>query len=240
MNDTHLSKPDSSLDTGTKLIHLNLLDGLATGALHEIYADDDDQATAIGFGLLIALRSTRQKPVVIVQDERCIRAYGRLYGLGLVDLGFDPQQLIIVRANGIIDTLRAGADAVRCTDVGCVVIQPWRSPAELDLTVSRRIALYARRSGVMALIICCGSDPQPSAATTRWRVCGAPSTVPDAYGPGQPTFKISLLRHRFGFSGFDAHMEWNRDRQNFSAPLSCGVPAMAASGAEYSRISRAA
>ena len=226
---------------GAKLADERLPDGLATGTLHEIYADEEDQVAAVGFGLLLAHRANRGKVVVVVQDDRCVKAFGSLYGMGLMDLGIDPNMLLLVHTRDIVGTLRSTMDALACADVGSVVVQPWRSPAELDLTASRRIAVRARQTGAMALIVRCSAKSQSSAAMSRWHVRYAPSMALAAQAPGNSTFRIALLRHRKGIAEFDACMEWNCGQQSFNdAPLPCSLPAVVAGRTSNTEIHRAA
>ena len=205
------------------------LGGLFAAGLHEIHGDEDDASAASGFALLLALRAATARPIIVVRDDRCVRAFGRVYGDGIAELGGDPAMIYIIHGNGTLATLRAAADAVACPAVGAVIIEPWRAATAFDLTASRRLAMRASHVGVLAVIVRLGTVPVPSAAATRWRVCSAPSSALAANAPGHPAFDISLLRHRGGVAGFDARMEWNRDQRNFrDAPLSRGVPAVAA------------
>ena len=50
----------------------------------------------------------------------------------------------------------------------------WRRTQSLDLVASRRLVLAAEESGVTALLLREGADPEPSAALTRWQVGSAP------------------------------------------------------------------
>jgi protein ImuA len=215
--------------------------GITTAALHEIYGDADDAGAVTGFSLLLALRAAMARPIIIIRDDRSVRAGGRIYGDGVAALGADPAMITLVHSVGTLPTLRAADDAVACPVVGAVIVEPWRAATEFDLTSSRRIALRAARSGVFALIVRLGVAPTPSAAATRWRVRGAPSTALAANAPGPPAFDIALLRHRGGVAGFVTRVEWNRDDRNFrDAPLSRGVPAVAVGGTRDPRERRAA
>lgn len=215
--------------------------GLPLAALHEIYSEEDDAGAALGFTFLIALRVAAPRPIIIVRDERCVRAFGRLYGDGVAALGGDPSMIYVVHSVGTLQTLRAADDAVACPVAGAVIVEPWRTAAAYDLTASRRIALHAERSAGLALMVRIGVAPTPSAAATRWHVRDAPSSPLAANAPGHPAFDISLLRHRGGVAGFDARVEWNRDHRNFhDAPLSRAAPAVAVGRARSARELRAA
>lgn len=224
--------PASRTSLGAAEVDHRLGGGLVVGGLHEIHCDEDDCGAANGFALLLALRAAATRPIIVIRDDRCIRAFGRLYGDGVAALGGDPATITMVHGIGTLPTLRAAADAVACPAVGAVIVEPWRAAAAFDLTASRRLAMRAERVGVFALLVRLGGVPPPSAAATRWRVRSAPSRVLAANAPGPPAFDITLLRHRGGVAGFDARVEWNHDQRNFcDAPLSRGVPAVAAGGA---------
>lgn len=223
--------PAPAVTTGAVQVDARLR-GLARAALHEIFAADaDDASPAAGFAILLARRGASDKPVIWVREDRGERGQGRLYAPGLVELGVDPAAILLVTGADALAVLRAGADIIGCGAVGAVVIEPWGKAPALDLTVSRRLALAAAQSGVLTLVLRSGVDPGPSAATTRWSVRAAPSPMLAASAPGHPAFDISLLRHRGGITGFDARVEWDRDRNSFrDAALSRGIPADAAGG----------
>ena len=228
---------------GAPRIDARLGGGLARAALHEIYAaGEENGSAAAGFALLIGLRAmTAARPLVWVQEERGERRGGRLHGPGFVELGADPDAVVVVTAPDLLALLRAGADVVQCAAVGVLILEPWGKAAALDLTASRRLALAAARSGVMTLVVRVGAEPVPSAAQTRWLVAAAPSRALAAGAPGLPVFDISLLRHRGGVAAFDTCVEWDRDRRAFrDAPVSGVVPALAAGGTRDPAARRAA
>ncbi len=214
------------LTFGIAAIDARLDGGLAAAALHELFAAaENDHVAAAGFALLLALRGARRGPLVWLRSDRA-RGDGRLYGLGLAELGCDPDRLMLVEAPDIVAQLRAGAEAVQCPAVATVILEAFGKASAIDLTATRRLALAAARSGVTLLLLR-GGVPPPSAATSRWQVAAAPSLPLAANAPGAPAFDISLLRHRSGIAGFDARVEWNRDRGAFATPLPGALPAMA-------------
>ena len=221
--------PTALIDTGSANLDRRLGGGLTRGALHEVYADDNDFFdAAAGFALMLACRGHGDKPIVWVREDRSENGHGRLYAPGISALGADPAAIILVTGPDALAVMRAGADIVGCSAVGAVVIEPWGDAPILNLTSSRRLALTAARSGVLTLVLRAGAVPTPSAATTRWSVAAAPSTVLPANAPGRPALNISLLRHRGGIAGFEARVEWDCDQRRFSdTSLSGGVPAAA-------------
>ncbi len=213
--------------------------GLAVAALHEVFAAAEaDGPAAAGFALLLALRCDRPGPVIWLREDKA-RMNGRLYGLGLAELGFDPARLLLVQAPDTLAVLRAGADAVACGAVATVIIEPWGRAPALDLTATRRLALAAAKSGVTTLLLRNG-DPPPSAANSRWQVAAAPSLALPANAPGMPAFDVTLLRHRGGIAGFSTRLEWDRDRRAFGTALPGVAPAAAAQRARAPKQRRAA
>ncbi len=90
------TRASRSFCLGADSIDSRMPDGIAGGALHEVYGGDDDGVAAIGFAVLLALRAHPAKPIVFVRDERSVRAFGRLHGSGVVELGGDPDRFIVV------------------------------------------------------------------------------------------------------------------------------------------------
>ncbi|MBC7520102.1 MAG: hypothetical protein H7268_03255 [Sandarakinorhabdus sp.] len=222
------------LSLGVAAIDARLGGGLVVAALHEIYAGHaGDGAAAAAFALLLTLRCGRTGPLVWLREDKA-RHDGRLYGLGLAELGGDPARLLLVQAPDTLALLRAGAESVACTAVAAVILEPWGKAGAVDLTATRRLALAAARSGVLTLLLRSG-DPGPSAAHSRWHVSAAPSAALAANAPGAPAFEISLLRHRGGVAAFDTLLEWSRESRSFAAPLSGGAPAAAVQRADAAR-----
>nr|WP_047167480.1 hypothetical protein [Sphingomonas sp. Y57] len=202
--------------------------GLPKGRLHELFAAEaDDRAALAGAALMLAMRAGGEggsPPLLWLRQEGAVKAAGALYGPGLADLGFDPGRLIEVVAPDEPALLRAAGDAVRCPQVGALLIEPWKAARGLDLTASRRLAVAAEKSGVTVLLLRAEAEPGPSAAYSRWRVRSRASAALEAGAPGHPAIGIELLRHRGGLDGLSAWLEWNRDEHSFEqAPLSGAV-----------------
>ena len=211
---------------GAAMIDRRLGGGLAMAALHELYAGGEaDAATAAAMAVLLAMRTGREGPIVWLGDDASRRA-GRLYGLGLAELGVDPTRLLLVEAPDAVQLLRASAEATACGGVAAVIVVVAGKAAALDLTATRRLGLSAARSGVTILLVRDGA-PAPSAASTRWQVGSAASTAMPGQAPASPAFALSLLRHRGGIAGFSCILEWDRDRKAFGAARSGAVPAAA-------------
>jgi protein ImuA len=208
---------------GHDAIDRRLGGGLTRGRLHELFAiDPHDHAAAIGFALMLAIRAG-SGPVVWVRQDGAVRAGGPIHAPGMVELGFDPTRLIEVLVPDEKALLRAAGDAVRCPDVGVLLVEPWKAARAIDLTASRRLATAAEKSGVTILMIRAEADPGPSAAHSRWRIAAAPAAPLIADAPGHATIEASLLRHRGGIAEFTLFLEWNRDQRCFREPALPGA-----------------
>jgi protein ImuA len=190
--------------------------GISRAALHEVHAAGTaDLAAATGFSVGLALRAARMRPILWVRQDVLDAETGQLNPPGLVELGFDPSRILLVRARDAQGVLRAGVEAARCAALGAVLIEPWGEPRLLDLTASRRLALAAEGSGVMTVLLRASRRQDASAARTRWQVASLPSRALEANAPGNPAFSLRLLRHRGGLSECEWRVEWSRDRQSF-------------------------
>lgn len=224
--------------TGSETIDAALGGGLLRGGVHEIFASSiQDEPSAAGFAIGLALRASEQRPIVWVRQDFVGLEMGEIYAPGLAELGLSPDRLILVRARDAPGVLRAGEEAVRCPPLGAVLMEPWGSPKSLDLVASRRLALAAARSNVPLFMVRAGGSPTPSAATTRWTIASALSAGLEADAPGHPAFSVGLLRDRAGASTRNWIVEWDRDNRLFKnvatvsggmVPLSAGEPADAA------------
>jgi len=221
---------------GDMRIDARLRGGLAKAALHEVYGASTETSSAAAFALMLALRGCpAEAPILWVREDHAARG-GRLYALGLAELGVDPDQLFIIHAPDSRAVLRAGADIARCSAVGAVLIELHGKVPLLDLTASRRLALAAAQSGVLVLLLRIGAVPEPSAAQTRWQADAAPSAPLAANAPGGPALMIELLRHRAGLAGFKTRIEWERDERScIETPLSGVASAAASVGASEAR-----
>ncbi len=199
--------------------------GLTPGALHDFYTQQTaDSGSLSGFLACMAQSLNRSsKPVVWVRQTAADFEAGQLYPHGLKELGLEPNCLILVRARKAIHMLSAALEAVRCPSLGCVIVEAWGAPRELDLTATRRLALAAEQSGVTPLFLRAASDVQPSAAVTRWQVRSAPSRAPShktasktpSSALGHPTFDLTLTRNKAGTYGQSWRVEWHHDLGQF-------------------------
>ncbi len=201
---------------GLDTVDARLGGGLARGALHELCAGAEGyHSAASGFALMLAARAAGEKPILWVREDKGERMNGALYGPGMVELGMNPDQIILVSAPDTLSALRVAADILGVMALGAVVIEPWGAAKALDLTASRKLVLAAEKSGVAAFILRSPGVTMASAAATRWLVSAAPSVPLLGNAPGVATLLLTLARHRGGIAPFEMMMEWNRDEQIF-------------------------
>lgn len=211
--------------TGHAALDAALDGGLARGRMHELYAADaDDGPSAAGFAAMLALRTVgRRAPLFWLRTDEAERRGGMIHAPGLIELGGDPDSLVLGQAPDSRALLRVAADAARCPGLGTLIVEAHGNCPALDLTASRRLALAVEQSGVTLLMLRLEAEPVPSAADTRWAVNAASSQALEANAPGAPTFEIELLRRRSGPAGMRWRLEWNRDRLEFSEPALSGA-----------------
>jgi len=208
--------------------------GLAKAAVHEVFCEGHQSASATGFIAGLAGRVTSRRPLVWVRQDFSELESGALSMSGLCELGLDPRLVVTVRASDIDSALRTTADALACDALGAVVMEVWGDAKQLDLVVSRKLTLAAQASGVTALLLRLAGTPIPSTAETRWIVRAAHSPPGSASMPaapwsawGAPRFDVELLRNRHGPCGRWI-MEWKCDECQFSEPSAYSQPVAAA------------
>src|SRR6201996_1349689 len=126
--------------------------GLATGAVHEVFAEGRQGAVATGFITGLAGRASTRRPLVWVRQDFAGIELGALSMSGLTELGLDPRLLVTVRAADIDTALRTAADALACDALGGVVLEVWGEARQFDLVASRKLTLAAQASGVTGLL----------------------------------------------------------------------------------------
>ncbi len=82
--------------------------GLMKGALHEVFAADSSHGgAASGFAAGLALRVGANKKLLWIQQDFSALEFGELSATGFVELGLDPDRVILVRAADATGVLRA-------------------------------------------------------------------------------------------------------------------------------------
>ncbi len=223
--ETHGDTPDlNKVALGHAAADATLHGGLALAAVHEVFAEGHQSASATGFVAGLAGRVSPRRPLVWVRQDFSEIESGALSLSGLCELGLDPRLLVTVRAPDTDAALQTAADALACDALGAVVLEVWGQARQLDLVASRKLTLAAAASGVTALLLRMAAEPRPSTAETRWivRAAHSPPSAPwTAWGA--PVFDAQLVRHRHGPVGRWI-MEWNCDECLFSEPASYPQP----------------
>jgi protein ImuA len=186
--------------------------GLAVGALHEVAAAAEPEiAAATGFTLALAARRPRGAVLWIAEDMG-LRESGQPFGLGLDEIGLQPERLVTVAAARVRDVLWTMEEALRCKALTAVIGEV-REDRGLDDVAARRLALAANAGGGLALLMLARPSTHRSPAATRWIVGAAPS-APDRHGIGPPRIRVELMRNRLGRLG-TWMLEWSSVDQRF-------------------------
>jgi protein ImuA len=208
--------------------------GLARAAVHEVFSEGRQSASATGFiaglaGLVsLAGRVMARRPLVWIRQDFAEIESGALSMAGLAELGLDPRGVVTVRAADVDAALRTAADALACDALGAVVLEVWGEARQFDLVASRKLTLAAQGSGVTGLLLRVAAQPQPSTAETRWIVRAAhspPASAGSAWGA--PVVDAQLVRNRHGPVGRWI-MEWKCDECLFAKPSAYPQPVAAA------------
>ncbi|HWE05148.1 MAG TPA: hypothetical protein VG274_00470, partial [Rhizomicrobium sp.] len=153
--------------------------GIQKGALHEIYPTAaGNEAAASGFAVALAVRVAAKKRVLWLRPDFAALEGGEISPLGLLELGFDPTRMLLLRAADAASALRAALDALSCKALGAIVIEIPGAPKILDLAASRRLVLACAQTGVTTFLLRLLAEPEASAAETRWLIGAARSHPP--------------------------------------------------------------
>jgi protein ImuA len=180
------------------------------GMLHEIFTDAPRNSGALlGFSLAAARELiTAERPAVLyLQLISDTAETGLPYAPGLLSLGVDPDCLILIRAESIIELLWAAEEALVCRAVAVVIADIGTDHKALDFTASRRLGLRAAESEGTFLLLRYGLGRSVSAARLRWHVSPEISseTPFDARAPGDSRWRLKLEK---GLWRGKANQEW--------------------------------
>jgi protein ImuA len=209
--------PTSRFALGAAALDAVLGGGLAQARLHELWpATPADAPSAAGFALMLALRGSGEDGTIVWIGQEHPR-HAPLYPPGLAELGIDPARILFVSTPDEKTLLRTAGDVARSPAATVTVIAPAGPAPLLDLTASRRLTLFAERSGTTAILLRTADPQASSAAATRWKVAAALSQALEANAPGHPAFTVDLTRQRGGAPSTGWRLEWDRDRTCFTA-----------------------
>ncbi len=179
--------------------------------LHEFYAAAHADAACLSGCALVLGQAIKHAPYLWIRHSDGDREAGSPCPAGLRELNTDPANAILVLSRDPSSALQAALEGARTSHLGAVIVELWGAAPAYDLTASRRLALAAKVSGVLVLMMRVAAAPTPSAAETRWRVRAAPSHALAAHAPGNPAFEMTLLRARNGQEGLRYCVEWDRN-----------------------------
>jgi protein ImuA len=191
----------------------------APGHLHEaIPAAPGDETKASAFLAGIARKLSPPGGVILwIQEDDFGAEHGELYAPGLTGFGFDPRDVIFVRARRRMDALWAAEQGLKRNGT-IILLEIGARGKALDLTLTRRLALAANANNSTALFVrgdLVGTPRMPSAAWTRWQVARAPARNPYAGELSALALTATLTRHRGGSPGAQFFMEWISDERAF-------------------------
>jgi protein ImuA len=208
----------AAVELGIAAIDAALAGGLACGALHEIAAARESEASgATGFALAVTVRFLSANPrraVLWIAEELSFWKNGVPYGPGLDAAGIAPERLIVVTAPRTRDVLWAMEEALRCHAVGVVIGEI--GARGIDQVATRRLSLAAAAGNTLGLLLRTTPDDAPCAFATRWMIGAAPSFLLSSSergrGIGPPRMAVRLIRNRRGQLGAWI-VEWNSVEQ---------------------------
>ncbi|WP_244484029.1 hypothetical protein [Devosia sp. Leaf64] len=206
--------PDRSLDTND-----GSFPRLSGGLMQEIFTDAlRNGGASLGFALGQAktLLTAKRMAVLYLQLEKDGQTFGLPYGPGLKSFGFDPDQLILVRANDMRDLLWVAEEALACRAVAGIVADIGAHPEPLDFTASRRLSLRTAESGTSLFLLRYGTERQASAAHVRWRLSPHRSGRRpfDERAPGAARWRLELEKGIAIRRNMDWVLEWTENGFN--------------------------
>ncbi|MEO8758058.1 MAG: hypothetical protein ABI398_09965 [Devosia sp.] len=173
------------------------------GSVHEVFADTlMESGAALGFALAQAksLLEPGRLAILFLQLQSDALEMGLPYGLGLRSFGLDPDRVILIRPQTIVELLWAIEEAVACRAVAAVVADIVHPHKALDFTASRRLALRTAASGASVYLVRYARDREASAARFRWKITPQLSRSPpfDDRAPGPPRWRVRLEKGSLG------------------------------------------
>jgi len=186
------------------------------GLLQEVFTDAvRNGGASLGFALgqSRTLLTQRRPAVLYLQLERDGQFFGLPYGPGLAAFGFDPDQLVIVRASDMRDMLWVAEEALACQAVASIVADIGGVPEPLDFTASRRLSLRAAEGGASLFLLRYGQERQASAAHLRWHLTPLRSGRRrfDKNAPGPPRWGLKLEKGNAGQHNLEWVLEWTEN-----------------------------
>jgi protein ImuA len=165
-----LEEETSRIPLGHAMIDHCLKGGLEQGSLNEVFAGAGHEAAATGFVMGLSVRAAAGKRVLWICREFSAHEFGGLSATGLLELGVNPEHMLLFQAANMEESLRAASDALSCAALGAVIIEIPGNPKALDLVASRRLTLAAAQKSITVFLLRLSARPEASSAETRWQV----------------------------------------------------------------------
>jgi protein ImuA len=187
---------------------------LTPGSAHEIRsAGASHRGAATGFAL--ALAALRRGRLLWCLGRRMAGEVGAPYGPGLSALGLDPDRVMVLVLDRLVETLIGAEEALSCQGFGTVLVETEGDPSGLDITAARRLKLRAAASGVDLLMLRHAAEGDGLPLDCRWRVAASPWPAGSRALMGPPGFAVALEKNRFGRTGhFD--LVWSSHDQRLT------------------------
>ena len=202
--------------------------GLKPSGLHEIKPlHYRDMAAARSFALALFSRHRqirKNAPVLWCLSDASSREFGTPYGPGLLQLGLDPQDLVMAQSKKMADLFWTMEEGLRAETLTAVLGEVDTAP----FTEARRLALAAETHQIPCLLISHQETAGANVALTRWRISTADraSATTDPEALAMPRWNITLERTRHGPSGLNWTVEWSHEALCFRlvTPLADRTP----------------
>lgn len=171
----------------------------------------EGRIAALAFALVRAGEGD-PRPMVLAAPRPWVREHGLWFRDGLIGLGLDPRNLLIVETQKEAQVLWALEEALRSRAVAGAVA----AVDGLTLLASRRLDLAAREASAPCLLLRTRPPKDISAARRRWHIRPAPS-APHPYdeeAPGASRLTAALTRSR-GEPPGEWLLEWDDETHRF-------------------------
>ncbi|MER0236712.1 hypothetical protein [Fulvimarina sp. MAC8] len=195
---------DGRIGFGVSEIDACLGGGLVRNGLHELRCKASrDVACLYGLAFALLSRERPSAPILWLRDTSALIDGGRVFPDGMKSFGVAAGRLVHVRPIHLRDTLWAAGEAVRTAGLGAVILHVRGNPKALDLSVSRKLTMRAKESGVPLFLLRQEGVEEASSAATRWCVEPAISAPHDHFARslGPMSLTLQLERNRNGETG---------------------------------------
>ncbi|MCO6184818.1 ImuA family protein [Rhizobium sp. L1K21] len=215
------------LPLGVEAFDEALSGGLMLSGLNELRAPfTTDCGAASGFALALSTLALerRDMPGLVLWIGEAItgREAGYPHAAGLLNLGFEPANLIYATPRKMEDALWICETALEVSAFAAVILEIRGNPARFGLAESRRLHLRARASRMPLFLLRQAGEEEASSAHTRLRIEPAaaaerlrPDGVPMSGTIGRPRFAVTIEKSR-NPAPLTVLLEWNAHERQFS------------------------